>query len=69
MRAATERTADVLAQHADIRALAARHGEPQEWRLVGQQFKTVDRHLPRLAFERDARTRIFIERLAVALQG
>jgi len=54
MRAAAEGLADVLAQHADIRALAAHHGQFQERGLIAEKLELVDGHRARFALQGDA---------------
>ena len=54
MAAATEGMADVFAQHADIRALAAHHGQFQERGFVAEELELVDGHRARFALQGDA---------------
>src|SRR5690606_11151062 len=68
MRATTKCSTDIFTEHAYIGSLAATHAQSQQRRLVIKQFKLMDDNLTRLSLQRNAGTRIFIKRLAIALE-
>ena len=73
MRTTAQRLAHVLTQGADVGAFAALHLNPQRvrGRLRGhfQHAQSVNRHIARRAFHLNARSGVFVQRLAVFLQG
>ena len=68
MSAAGKRLADVLGQCPDIGSLAAPHAQAATFAGKSEQVQRMDRHFARLAFDRHALSRQFIERAAVTLQ-
>jgi hypothetical protein len=68
---ATQRLADVLGQGADVGALAAAHRQLQGAgrSIPAQDVDGVNAHLARLTFHLDPGAGVFVQRLAVLLQG
>src|SRR5213078_1594750 len=68
MRAAAKRRADVLGEHANIRALAAAHAQFEIGRLPGNELELADRDLASMTRDLHARARIFVVLAPVALE-
>src|SRR3546814_10633241 len=68
MRASTQRTAYFLRKSTDISALAAMHQNFNVQAVKFQQFQTVDGNLARRPIQLDSLPRIFVQRLAIALE-
>src|SRR5206468_7959114 len=69
MGTATERSADVFAERADVGALAAAHVDIPQIRLAVDDANRIDAHRARGALDLDAGAGVFVQRLAVALEG
>src|SRR6185436_19493479 len=68
VRAASERSTDVLGKGADVRALAATDANIHGGRPEIEQFELQDAHAPRLTLDALAATGELVERHAVPLE-